>query len=51
MNISAKMKTFFEKFLIKYMEKGDAGAGTGENYSHIIWAYFMFQKWYEMYMC
>lgn len=42
---------YIEKFLIKYMEKGDAGAGTGENYSHIIWAYFMFQKWYEMYMC
>jgi len=30
-----------------YMKKGDGGSGTGENYSPIIWAFLMFQKWYE----
>ncbi len=38
---------YTNKFIGRYMEKGDAGAGTGENYSGVIWAYFMFQKWYE----
>ncbi len=33
-----------------YMEKGDGGSGTGENYSSIVWAFFVFQKWYEFYM-
>lgn len=37
-------------FLEGYMRSGDAGAGTGANYSHIVWAYFMFQKWYETYI-
>lgn len=34
----------------RYMQKGDGGSGTGENYSPIIWAFLMFQKWYESYM-
>lgn len=37
-------------FLENYMKKGDAGSGTGENYSRIVWAFFMFQKWYEAYV-
>ena len=41
---------FAEEFLKKYMEKGDAGTGTGANYSRMVWAFFMFQKWYEQYM-
>lgn len=39
-----------ELFLRNYMETGDGGAGSGANYSRIVWAYFMFQKWYERYM-
>lgn len=41
---------YMQNFLDNYMQKGDAGAGTGENYSGLVWAYFMFQKWYENYM-
>lgn len=41
---------FTMRFLKQYMEKGDGGAGSGENYSRIVWAFFMFQKWYEAYM-
>ena len=37
-------------FLLDYMRKGDAGAGSGENYSRIVWAFFMFQKWFEAYI-
>lgn len=37
-------------FLENYMEKGDAGSGTGENYSHLVWAFLVFQKWYEAYV-
>lgn len=36
-------------FVNDYVMKGDGGAGTGANYSRIIWAFFMFQKWYEAY--
>ena len=41
---------YTEKFLLDYMKTGDAGAGTGANYSRLVWAFFMFQKWYEKYM-
>ncbi len=41
---------YLQAFLKSYMEKGDAGAGTGENYSGLVWSYFMFQKWYERYI-
>lgn len=37
-------------FLNGYLEKGDAGSGTGENYSRLVWAFLMFQKWYEQYL-
>lgn len=40
---------FVGKFLEDYMKKGDKGAGSGENYSRILWAFFIFQKWYERY--
>ncbi|MBQ3104529.1 MAG: 7-cyano-7-deazaguanine synthase, partial [Lachnospiraceae bacterium] len=35
------------EFVRRYMEKGDGGAGSGENYSRLLWAYLMFQKWNE----
>lgn len=41
---------YVSSFLESYMQTGDAGAGTGANYSHMVWAYFMFQKWYETYI-
>lgn len=34
----------------RYTEQGDAGPGTGANYSKIIWSYFVFQQWYATYM-
>ena len=36
--------------LTGYLVKGDKGSGTGENYSRIMWAFFIFQKWYENYI-
>ena len=41
---------FTAEFLEKYMKTGDKGAGSGENYSRILWAFFIFQKWYESYI-
>ena len=32
-----------------YMKTGDLGPNTGQNYSAYIWAYFMFQQWYDKY--
>lgn len=34
----------------RYIEQGDAGPGTGANYSKIVWPYFVFQQWYAVYM-
>lgn len=39
-----------QKFITHYLENGDKGSGTGANYSRMVWAYFVFQKWYEKYM-
>ncbi|MCM1134041.1 MAG: asparagine synthase (glutamine-hydrolyzing) [Clostridium sp.] len=41
---------FVSSFLERYMQKGDGGAGSGENYSRILWAFLVFQKWFEAYM-
>lgn len=41
---------YVNDFLCRYMKNGDAGSGTGENYSRMIWAFLVFQKWYERYM-
>lgn len=41
---------FINEFLAAYMRQGDKGAGSGANYSRIVWAFFMFQKWYEMFV-
>lgn len=38
-----------ESFVRKYIERGDAGPGTGANYSRIVWALLMFQCWYQVY--
>jgi asparagine synthase (glutamine-hydrolysing) len=36
------------KVVTNYLEFGDKG--LGENYSWLIWAYFVFQQWYEYYI-
>ena len=39
-----------QQFMRHYLETGDKGSGTGANYSRFVWAYFVFQKWYQEYM-
>ena len=38
-----------QKFIHYYLETGDKGSGSGANYSRFVWAYFVFQKWYQQY--
>ncbi len=40
---------FVTSLIGDYMKNGDAGSGSGENYSRIIWAFYNFQKWYGEY--
>ena len=40
---------YTESFVRQYLERGDAGSGTGANYSRMIWALFVFQCWYQVY--
>lgn len=40
---------YVTSFMEDYMKKGDGGAGSGANYSRLIWAFLMFQKWCEVY--
>lgn len=37
-------------FIRNYLEHGDLGKGSGNNYSQIVWPYFIFQQWYVTYM-
>lgn len=37
-------------FVAQYLETGDRGAMSGENYSKLVWSFFVFQQWYEMYL-
>lgn len=34
------------EFIDNYMKNGDKGKWSGENYSKIVWPYFVFQQWY-----
>lgn len=36
---------YVSKFVTDFILKGDAGPGTGRNFSRIVWAFFVFQKW------
>lgn len=40
-------ENYVRSFINKYLEAGDAGKGTGANYSRLIWGFFVFQQWYE----
>ena len=31
----------------RFLARGDAGAGTGQNYSRLLWSFFIFQQWCE----
>lgn len=39
-----------QKFIEIYMEVGDQGKWSGQNFSRIVWSYFIFQQWYAEYM-
>lgn len=34
----------------EYISTGDGGSGSGRNYSRLVWAFFVFQQWYDYYM-
>lgn len=36
-------------FIKEYMNKGDQGKWSGQNFSRVVWSYFVFQLWYEKY--
>lgn len=38
-----------EKFINDYMENGDCEEWSGKNFSKVVWAYFIFQQWYDVY--
>lgn len=42
---------YVNKLINWYLRTGDHGLGTGNNYSRIIWPFFVFQQWYEYYIC
>ena len=37
------------EFIDMYMKKGDGKKWSGKNFSKVVWAYFVFQQWYEKY--
>ena len=41
---------YVKQFLQEYLQTGDKGSGTGSNFSRMMWAYFVFQQWYETYV-
>lgn len=38
------------QFVYDFVENGNRGGNTGKNHAGFVWAYFIFQKWYEYYM-
>lgn len=37
------------RFIQHYMKQGDMGKGSGQNFSLLVWSYFIFQQWYAEY--
>lgn len=37
------------KFIETYMRNGDMGKWSGQNFSKVVWPYFIFQQWYQSY--
>lgn len=40
-----------QEFIRNYLDKGDQGKDSGANFSKLVWPFFVFQQWYEEYMC
>ena len=40
---------YVSDMIIRYIDTGDAGPATGENYSKLAWSFFVFQQWYQTY--
>jgi asparagine synthase (glutamine-hydrolysing) len=41
---------YTHRYVLRYLETGNAGAFSGNNPSKIVWPLYMFQKWYQHYM-
>lgn len=41
--------TYVNQFMTRYLEVGDRGPATGENFSKTAWSFFAFQQWYRTY--
>ncbi|MEG1847559.1 MAG: asparagine synthase-related protein, partial [Lachnospiraceae bacterium] len=41
--------TYMSEFIKRYLEVGDRGPATGENFSKTAWSFFIFQQWYQTY--
>ena len=39
--------TYTSSFIRRYLEVGDRGPATGENFSKTAWSFFVFQQWYQ----
>lgn len=37
------------RFIDHYMKTGNQGVNSGQNHAAFVWAYFMFQQWYDKY--
>lgn len=42
--------SYVSSYIQDYLSTGDAGPGTGRNPSGIVWAFFVFQIWWERYL-
>jgi len=40
---------YVQDFVRTFIKAGDAGPGTGANYSKICWSFLQFQEWYHLY--
>ena len=40
---------YVSDMITRYIDTGDAGPATGENYSKLAWSFFVFQQWYQTY--
>lgn len=41
--------SYIKNTIERYLQTGDKGPATGENYSGLIWSFFVFQQWYTYY--
>lgn len=41
---------YVHEMIHEYLLSGDGGSGTGTNYSRLVWAFYIFEQWYQEYM-